>query len=403
MSAPLIRMRPALRRHEAQQQLDDGRLARAGRPRQYQRLAGRDAEAHVLQRRAAGRVPGEADMLERDRNAMRRHGADRRAIHHRSGRGRHRGERLGCGRGVRAVLVGDGKRAQGGEELGDQQQHEHGFGRIQPVRRRRRAVADGEQHQRQRDRAVQRCRRDKRHPQHPHGAPPELVRRLRQRGRLVRRPAGQHDGGNPTHPVEEARLQPGHRGELPADATAAPMPDTACATGTSSPAAPRISAPTGSAMATHTSTSSGPAIARLAAGSQRAKKPSSASIRSTTVVLSAAECSPRSTAGPLPAAGQKHPVATAGGQRLLPPPRCGPPASAAPPAATMPRQNPPPPRRPPVPVGSTRHRGLPPRIRSGRWRGPRRPARTTPPAGQPCAPQRFRSATMRGRTWSVRS
>ncbi len=73
------------------------------------------------------------------------------------------------------------------------------------------------------------------------------------------------------------------------DAAAAPIPAAAWATGTSSPAMPRINPARQSATTTATSTSSGAAMARLAAGSQRAKNPSVASIRSTTVVARSEE------------------------------------------------------------------------------------------------------------------
>ncbi len=67
---------PGRRLDEAEQHLDDGRFAGAGRPGQHQRLPGWHAEAHILQGRAAGGVPGEADMLERDGDAAGLHGAD---------------------------------------------------------------------------------------------------------------------------------------------------------------------------------------------------------------------------------------------------------------------------------------------------------------------------------------
>ena len=56
--------------HEAQQDLDAGRFARAGGAGQHQGLAGGDAERQPVQRRAARRVPGQPHILERHGDAL---------------------------------------------------------------------------------------------------------------------------------------------------------------------------------------------------------------------------------------------------------------------------------------------------------------------------------------------
>ena len=76
------------------------------------------------------------------------------------------------------------------------------------------------------------------------------------------------------------------------------MPDSAMATGTMSPQAPSTRAATGSAKAVATRTSRGAALASAAAGIQRANSPSTASMRSTTMLVSSPEWWPRSRDGP---------------------------------------------------------------------------------------------------------
>ncbi len=84
------------------------------------------------------------------------------------------------------------------------------------------------------------------------------------------------------------------------DAAAAPRPASAIPSGTSSPAAARISAASGSASSTASTTRAGETSASAAAGSQRANRPSSDSIRSTANVASSPACAPRVARGPAP-------------------------------------------------------------------------------------------------------
>ena len=100
MSAPLKVTRPGLGTDEAEQDLDHGRFAGAGRAGEHQDLAGGHAEAQAVQRRAAGGVPGQAHVLEGDGDAARLDGAhgERRAAG--AGIGRQGGERLGGAGGV---------------------------------------------------------------------------------------------------------------------------------------------------------------------------------------------------------------------------------------------------------------------------------------------------------------
>ncbi len=86
----------------------------------------------------------------------------------------------------------------------------------QAAGQQRHAVAQRQHDEGQRRRQVE-CRRGQEgDAQHPHGAPPQFVGRRGQRARLGLGLAVQHDGGDPAHAVEEARLQPGERQELAA-------------------------------------------------------------------------------------------------------------------------------------------------------------------------------------------
>ena len=105
------------------------------------------------------------------------------------------------------------------------------------------------------------------------------------------------------------RCRASGRGSAPAAASSrptgggrqrpAPMPATAMAKGTARPQTPRMRAATGSAMAAAITMRIGAAIARKAAGIQRAKRPSSASIRSTTMPVRCALWPWRRRLGPI--------------------------------------------------------------------------------------------------------
>ena len=169
----------------------------------------------------------------------------------------------------------------------------------QAAGQQRRAVAQRQHDEGQRRRKIERGRGQEGDAQHAHGAPPQFVGRRGERPRLGLRLAVQHDGGDAAHAVEEARLQPRQRQELAARGGRRADAGSAIATGTSSPHSDQHERrPADRPAARPAPPAAGRRSASVAAGSQRANRPSSASMRSTTVAVSSPVCWVRSRAGP---------------------------------------------------------------------------------------------------------
>ena len=221
-------------------------------------------------------------------------------LRRRGGRRRQGGQRIGGGAGVEALLIGGGEGAQRGEILRHQQQHEQRDARTgQRAGQRLPAIAQRDHHQGQRHRQVERDRGQERHPQHPHGAPAQLVGGAAEGQRFVAGAAVHDDGGDAAHAVEETRLQMASAANwrLRGDATrrCRTAPWRPAPAGRSRPAPGRRP---GRRTGPPPAPASGAALARMAAGIQRANSPSTASMRSTTMLASSTEWRPRSSDGP---------------------------------------------------------------------------------------------------------
>ena len=131
-----------------------------------------------------------------------------------AGRRRQIDQRLGRAGGVQPVLVGGGEPAQRGEELRDQQQHEQRRAGVQAAGPQFASAAQGQHHEGERRRQVERGGGQERDAQHPHGAPPQFVGSGGERHRLGLGLAVQHDGGDAADAIEEPRLQPRQGQEL---------------------------------------------------------------------------------------------------------------------------------------------------------------------------------------------
>ena len=194
------------------------------------------AERQPVQRRPARGIPGQAHVLERDGDALRRHRADlarrlpvRAAAADPAAPRRRRSRAAGPGRRRRSRAAA--RRTPAPATARTTRCPDC----VTAVREQRHAVTDRQHDQRQGGREVQRGRRQKRHAQHAHGAAAQFIGGGGERRRLPLGPAIQHDGGDAAHAVEEPRLQPRHRQELVARGGGGADAGSAIAIGTSSP------------------------------------------------------------------------------------------------------------------------------------------------------------------------
>ena len=161
-----------------------------------------------------------------------------------------------------------------------------------------RAVAQRQHDEGQRRRKIECGRGQEGDAQHAHGALSQFIGRRGERTRLGLRLAVQHDGGDAPHPIEEAGLQPRQRQELTARRRRRAQAGRGHRDRDQKPAqhqherGQRIGRQRGEGHQQRTDDR------QCGAGSQRAKRPSSASMRSTTVEVISPVCWVRSRAGP---------------------------------------------------------------------------------------------------------